>query len=347
MSVSSVINARLERFFRWLGAKVGRHPWAFILCSVSVALVAGSGITKLENESDYFTLWYPRKSQAWTDWQYQKRRFGPEKRVQSLVAEARGGGNVLEKAALLDVLRLHTALTNGTRWEKVCERAWDGGPCKALSLLNLWRNDPARLAADDDVLGTLSATPLFDPILEEYASLDALAAKAPFDGSRVAFASAIQIVYYVDDSLNSDEASRDTLDFEEDFVDACYDDFESDRVEVYCAASSSYKQLSDGEIERNSIFVSSAMVVMVCYVSILLFKRDAVKSRALLGGTIVLTVGLALLFALGICTASRAPRHAFFTNTPSSPPQAAGSACRLASSPSCRSSSFWASASTT
>ena len=109
MSVSSVINARLERFFRWLGAKVGRHPWAFIFCSVSVALVAGSGITKLENESDYFTLWYPRKSQAWTDWQYQKRRFGPEKRVQSLVAEARGGGNVFEKAALLDVLRLHTA----------------------------------------------------------------------------------------------------------------------------------------------------------------------------------------------------------------------------------------------
>ncbi|KAH8061536.1 RNA uridylyltransferase [Aureococcus anophagefferens] len=164
----------------------------------------------METESDYFALWYPRKSQAWTDWKYQKQRFGPEKRVQSLVAEARAG-SIFDKAALLD------------------------------------------------------------------------------------------IVYYVDDSLNSEDASRATLDFEEHFIDACWDDFESELVDAYCVASSSYKQLSDGEIDKNSIFVSSAMGVMVVYVTCLLFRFDAVRSRALLGGTIVLTVGLALLFALGVC----------------------------------------------
>ena len=132
-------------------------------------------------------------------------------------------------------------------------------------------------------------------------SLDALAAKTRFDGSRALSATAVQIVYYVDDSLNSEDASRATLDFEEHFIDACWDDFESDVVDAYCVASSSYKQLSDGEIDKNSIFVSSAMGVMVVYVTCLLFRFDAVRSRALLGGTIVLTVGLALLFALGVC----------------------------------------------
>ena len=105
-SVSAAVNARLERDFAALGRRVGAYPWAFIACSVSVALVAGSGIAKMETESDYFALWYPRKSQAWTDWKYQKQRFGPEKRVQSLVAEARAG-SIFDKAALLDVLRLH------------------------------------------------------------------------------------------------------------------------------------------------------------------------------------------------------------------------------------------------
>ena len=118
-------------------------------------------------------------------------------------------------------------------------------------------------------------------------SLDALAAKTRFDGTRALSATAVQIVYYVDDSLNSEDASRATLDFEEHFIDACWDDFSSESVDAYCVASSSYKQLSDGEIDKNSIFVSSAMGVMVVYVTCLLFRFDAVRSRALLGGTIV------------------------------------------------------------
>ena len=175
-SVSGVVNRKLEAFFRRLGLLCGRYPWVFIAVSISIALVAASGVTRMEMESDYFALWYPRKSQAWADWTFQKDRFGSDKRVQSVVWEATDG-SILEKAKLLEVIRLHETFTNTSLWQRVCERAWEGGPCRVRSLTNAWDNDARALDRDDDVLGTLSAVPLWDPVLLQPMALDTLAAK--------------------------------------------------------------------------------------------------------------------------------------------------------------------------
>jgi hypothetical protein len=67
-AVADRVNVRLEAFFRWLGRRVGRSPWTFIVCSISVALAATSGVARVEMETDYFTLWYPQRSQGMRDW---------------------------------------------------------------------------------------------------------------------------------------------------------------------------------------------------------------------------------------------------------------------------------------
>lgn len=282
------VQGSFERQFEKWGRAVSRFPWLTIFGSIACFGLLGLGTLNLRTESDYDRLWYNRRSAVWRQFRYGQRAF-----------DATGGAwaifeiKNLSKQTLLEALELHASIAEAATWPETCLRTW--GPCETRSVLNLWENNRTKLEGDPDVLGTLSVEPLWDPVLREPTSLDTQLSDVLRVQGKIVSASGLQLIYETEDD-DSFVGRR----FASDVLEAC-DDFGS-RLgsQVSCAHSRSYQEVSDQEIEENSIFVTLAMVVMIVYVTAHEFKLDGVRSRSVLGSTVVLTVALALAFAFGI-----------------------------------------------
>jgi len=122
------------------------------------------------------------------------------------------------------------------------------------------------------------------------------------DGKVVA-ASAMQILYGVHEST---EKEKEILKFEKDeFLVICKSEAKtvasSTGAGVYCQAERSYTDESDRAIADDQSLMMFAMILMIGYVSVVLSRKDPVKSKILLSFTIVASVGLSLGVAFGVC----------------------------------------------
>ncbi|CAE8689636.1 unnamed protein product, partial [Polarella glacialis] len=114
-------------------------------------------------------------------------------------------------------------------------------------------------------------------------------------GGTIIKAQALQFVYSVDNSRDESQI----LDFEKAFIGICRD-MVMDGISVYCMAERSYRDESDRAVADDQSIVMYAMIIMICYCCSVLGRCHPVHSKMLLGFTIVVTVGLALLFAFGV-----------------------------------------------
>ena len=154
----NIVDPVLKRFFRWLGAKIGRHPGYFLIFPVFITLLAITGFQRIQTESrpeKLFSLksgraqqtlnlvdqWFPINGSAFDH----TRRHDLNNLIRVQIS-ASDGGSVLNSAALAEVVQLDRLVRETTlmtdlddtiwRYEDVCA-TWEG---------NCEKNEALRLA---------------------------------------------------------------------------------------------------------------------------------------------------------------------------------------------------------
>ena len=96
-----VARVLLRPLFRRLGRLVGRNPWLALMGSVCVVAACTSGLHKLKSDTSY-DLWYPQRSQVYSDKQFVEKHFKTEARAERVIMTAKQAGAALTLPALIE-----------------------------------------------------------------------------------------------------------------------------------------------------------------------------------------------------------------------------------------------------
>ena len=143
------------------GVFIDRHPKRVIALSLSASLLCMVGLIWLPVMVDYEELWCPKTTESYGNKLVLEQHFGkPDRRLVILVtAPPRSAdANMLSLPRLLAAQAVHDLVTGVPGYEKLCSRAFAGGPCLVSSVLSAWNFSSAQLASSN-VTETLSPSP--------------------------------------------------------------------------------------------------------------------------------------------------------------------------------------------
>ena len=291
--------------FREIGRRVGMRPLRSIFTTVFVCGVMALGMLRGRTETSYEMLWFPQQSTAWDDYQFEQRWFGQGPRTEIWIADAqmRGShvGDVLQNDALVPLLSLHERLTeqkaHSSAWGNVCKPSWPGGPCTIASVLGVW-NWSAPAIITSDTQRDVSSDPLFIATSGSQtipiSRARVVGGETWSDNSTILSAKALQSSYLV----ASDEDGL-AEEYELDFLRICRDT-KVDGVEIRCFTDRSMADEQTRSLAADKAIMPIAFILMIVYASFSLGSCHLVRSRVLLGLSVVITVGLALGVAFGM-----------------------------------------------
>jgi uncharacterized membrane protein YgcG len=290
-------------FFR-LGCAIDARPKAALSASCLCSLLCMLGLLWLDVIVDYETLWVPRTVESWDDKVVFERNFGkPDRRLVVLVtappAAVGGAANVLTLPRLRAAHGVHTTITSVDGYDRLCTRAFEGGPCTVSSILAAW--DFAEPSGD--VASMLGQQPVVDQRLRRPMVLSTVV------GGTAAHATALQMVFLM---RNTPETEGDVAEWERRVLELLHDRWKvrsddghgeqfPDDIDVHVMAERSFQDENDRAINKDFIIVGLAVTVMILYVTAVTGSNPPVRSRVLLGSSIVVCVGFSLGAGFGIC----------------------------------------------
>lgn len=113
------LNDRLGNAFDSWGRVVARRPWTVLWSSVLVACLFGLGIVAMDFSNETTVLWAVR-GQGWKDHKYLEGCCGRASSFMLAYCERVGGGSILDRSAMLEVLKVHAWITTTLQ----VTRAW-------------------------------------------------------------------------------------------------------------------------------------------------------------------------------------------------------------------------------
>lgn len=291
-------------FYR-MGCAIEARPKLALTASCLCSLLCMLGLLWLNVVVDYETLWVPRTVESWDDKIVFERNFGePDRLLVALITAAPGGDdNMLTLSKLQAAYRVHSMITGVDNYERLCTPAFDGGPCAVSSILAAWNfTEPSR-----DVAAMVRQDPIVDRRMRRPMVLSTLVGT-----SSSGDATALRMVFLM---RSAPEFEKDVAAWEKQVIGVLHETWKvrsDDRlgedhedfpygINVHIMAERSFQDENDRAINKDFMIVGLAVGVMVSYVTAVTGSNPPVRSRVLLGSSIVVCVGLSLGAGFGIC----------------------------------------------
>lgn len=297
---------------------VAGKPWTTIGVCVLLTLLCSVGWIKFADEDDPQKLLVPQETRAIRDRDFVESRFPDSNAVSQVFLDSKIG-NVLTRAALLEVYSLHERIQRidseqSTRGydERSCALVyWGERNCQKEGILAFWDWNRTKLEADNDVLATINAKlgnagDCCSP-WSRTLQLENIAAKVSRDDEgRVTGARALRLAYYLSQSLNRKTRQDPHVFRLERKFDASTrrsDDLPSFE-RALPLTNAGVADNVDAALEYDRLFVTAAFITISTYAFLALYdRRGGIRSRGRLGLFGTLTVGCAVAAAFGTCFA--------------------------------------------
>jgi Niemann-Pick C1 protein len=317
---SSMVNSGLSSLFYKVGLLSGRFPWLTMLLVVGISSAFGTAFRNFQTESQPDKLFVPAGTRALEDKADVVQFWGEKVRPLSLVVTGPAvGDNVLTKERLgalfrvLDDVRsaVGTAADGSSyTFEQLCVKVpnFAGVPgsvsCLISSVLEAWAYDPAALAADPDVLATLSSR-------LPRKKLESLVGGLKFSGDGALTSGS---AFRVTSLLNSNATDVDPS-AKVKLVDVGAEAWETELIrvtvteasaswarelEVYPQSITSFVKEVGGAIQKDVGILSASYFLIILFVLVVVQQKcDRVHSTIALGLGGFVVLGLAIVSAFG------------------------------------------------
>lgn len=153
---SQCLSNLASRVFGPWGRAVVRHPVLVIACCVAFLVLSGSGLVKMNVQSDPEKIWVPPTSTTALQQAHFDKVFDPFYRISQVIFSKKPEAghtdpNVLMPDYLRAILSLQTSLNttpaaDGSVLSDYCFEPMKGQGCMIQTPLDYWRSDPVRLA---------------------------------------------------------------------------------------------------------------------------------------------------------------------------------------------------------
>uniref|UniRef100_A0A7S2G6F6 SSD domain-containing protein n=1 Tax=Octactis speculum TaxID=3111310 RepID=A0A7S2G6F6_9STRA len=257
-------------------------------------------------------LWFPSDTQSSVDQKAYEDHFPRSGAMATLIAESKGNSGVLTKAALTDLLDIHTTIASATTSKgdtlaDLCVSAYyvTGTTCYMQNILAAWSYDADTLAAeasDASVATTLNT-------YFSQKELETMLGKMTYEGANVSSAEALKILYFLEDDTEVIEGKyiNEGNDlWEAKFLNKVWDAGSSE-LKYYAMASRSWGDVFSDAIGGDIVLMNIAYYIMIIYLSMNLGRLPCLpgcpnyNSRVLLAISSVLAILLSMGAAFGLC----------------------------------------------
>ncbi|XP_032219705.2 patched domain-containing protein 3 [Nematostella vectensis] len=307
---SNFVNTSLERFFYWLGAKIGRNPWITIIICFVVSGLWIIGLLNFTEENRGEKLWAADDSIAIKHGDWVSANFPSQSRISSILVVA---SNVLIPAVLTQLLEIDKKvklIKNGTEnsWEKLCFRL--GPNCFDSSLLELWsfNETTIRALSQSDILDKINQPNLRSPITGRlFVKDEVLGEMKKGSSGKITGAGAMKASYgikAVEEVSSSGSASfPKNEDWEKEFG-KILDNLPSTAPGTYYYFSRyTFSDAAGNSIQGDVTLLSAGYMLIIVYVVIMLGQFTRLRLKAWLGVAGVICVGLSIGVSFGMSSA--------------------------------------------
>ncbi|XP_070553523.1 patched domain-containing protein 3-like [Ptychodera flava] len=306
------LERRLSSLFYRLGKFIGRHPLPFLTVSMIAAGVFGSGMVFFYEDNDLEYLYTPENSQAAKDRDMAERlfplkdgEFHPvrqtrEGRYGRLIFAATDDGDVLRENTMREILEVDQSVRGiGVTFDDekyifddLCGK-WDGR-CYHNAILQLYNDDGTRINNNSFTYPVYSA----DGLLPVFLGGSLGGAEFYEDQETVKSATVLHLVYHLKYGSRDDDAKSRA--WEREFLDVM-SQYESENIEIAYLVSQTQELELEGTVSVIPLF-SITFTVLITFSVLCCIMADWVRSKPWLGILGVLSAGLAILSALGLCS---------------------------------------------
>ncbi|GJP85195.1 hypothetical protein CLOP_g15324 [Closterium sp. NIES-67] len=305
-------------FFSVIARFVARRPLAVVITTVGVGLLLGLGMLRLTVVTNVEDLYTPQGNIAFAHRDYVDSVYGYDQLDVKIYVTGKGNtvDNVLTKHALLALLDVYNLVTstnatfNGTTFnyegERICYRPGGAGTaCQAVSVLDYWGFDRAKIEEDDDILSTLNRPYVLSrfgqPVPQEW-----VIGQMTHDNAtgRVTAANAYLLTLYLQNNKPG-RGSRDVDKYVEAWQKAItpiVKGYSSPHVDVYILSPWEQQAAADSALTTDLFLQGVSAVLLIGYSMLILHKPHPVYSQSHLAFANFISVGLAVLGSYGLCS---------------------------------------------
>ncbi|CAL4074988.1 unnamed protein product, partial [Meganyctiphanes norvegica] len=326
----------IEQSFYQYGIIVARRPSVFIILCFLITAVASIGLSNFTIDKQSVRLWFSQ------DTAEHVQNLPINLRTHTVIYEAE---NVLLKEVLLDILNIHTIVSNlstkDTNWERLCFRVpqinskdnkknhksvcgpeLSKGPCLEKSILQIWgynRNLIESLSQkqiiwdinnriNDSLSGyPVNALELFGQVKLDLDG-DIISAKSSMHNwVTVVDEEAISKGDYIIDVKTGLKVDDKTLAWEKEFMDTLKNYKTNSNITMYFQIASDVGIIINGIISSDLLYLIYGVIIVFFYATIKIGRLNIIHQKPWTSICGLTCVVKALMFSYGICSSIGIP----------------------------------------
>eukprot|EP00058_Branchiostoma_floridae_P014119 XP_002599607.1 hypothetical protein BRAFLDRAFT_77706 [Branchiostoma floridae] len=256
-------------------------------------------------------LWVPYGSRVIEHQNWINENFPAQFRFQNLLIEA---DNVLQPSVLRAMLALDTAVKNvstGTaNWTSICYQI--GHQCWSSSLLELWsfNENVINSLSQQDILDKINTNNLISPLTFRPYDVEAVLGEIRREpAGNISGAKATTMLYAVKDQTIERQGERIDeirLDWEKKFLDVALEERSDGVIVTPYSAEQSWIDEAQGPIQKNLNLLAAGFVILFGYATMSLGQFNCIGQKMYVSLAGMVCVGLAVVGAMGVCSAAGA-----------------------------------------
>jgi hypothetical protein len=324
--LSAQVHKSFHDFFYATGTKIAESPGKWMVATVILSLLLGSGWSKFEVEERPEKLYTPQDSVAGPHKIWVEDTFGFGSRPVSVTVIAENDAdNMISKAAIgelwnlwEEVIVLEAEVTEGEhKGEKVsftdlCTRQSDKPApyqCVRQSPLSFWDYNRTLFDLDTDVVGTVNQVKAecchYAPFVVKEAIFGGI-----FVGAAAATtgAKALNLQVMLEQHRTAQKARDPLRDmrvnaWEKAFTKLVrnYAESKNSKREYHAQCEQAFDEAIEGTFATDGMLITFSYIVITMYAAVVLATNNNVNTDASLGPLCVLTTGLSVVAGFGLC----------------------------------------------
>eukprot|EP01084_Bolivina_argentea_P204752 349724_1 len=146
--ISQYTQRKVARSFAFLGAKIDRYPWKFIVSGIILTIACSFGLLLLEDETRSLYLWIPTSSTIWNNHLKSIDYFGFYPSTMIVAVKVANDDSILTPILMdlsynvFNTIHNMEANNGNKNWKYIdfCQRAYPSSPSCISDTSNLWGN---------------------------------------------------------------------------------------------------------------------------------------------------------------------------------------------------------------
>ncbi|XP_060605204.1 patched domain-containing protein 3-like isoform X1 [Ruditapes philippinarum] len=298
--VSNAIVSGLEKSFYRIGKLVARNPWKTIFTCIVVCCVAGIGLMRWHEETEYVKVWLPRGSRMFEEDLWVKANFPERIRYEAVIIEDENVLSPQTLNAMFDIFKTaqNFKIEDGSSLEHLCIKA--GPICRVNSILELWGYNETviRSLTEDVIFKTVNQDVIQSPLYRNEIDLEKILGGIQRDNeSRIISARATTFFWFI---KRNDSSVASAEEWEKQLIELINDVGHKHIDQMYIYTARTFDDAIMGAASHDVGLLTIGFAFVYLFLTFSIGNYSLLEHKIFLAMSGLLSIGMAIIFTYGV-----------------------------------------------